>query len=151
MKKTILLFGLMSLFSCGQASDNIGDLEKPAEQPTPSEPEEELPALTSFPLRVNIQSEYATPEKIIDNEWVAVGISRPYALQIDEKNRYNGKHTFRFELRNDDNSLEGYNENETKGRAEVSYCYATEADFASLPANAYSNAQRMKTVYHHGK
>lgn len=151
MKKTILLFGLMSLFSCGQASDNIGDLEKPAEQPTPSEPEEDLPDLTSFPLRVNIQSEYATPEKIIDNEWVAVGISRPYALQIDEKNRYNGKHTFRFELRNDDNSLEGYNENETKGRAEVSYCYATEDDFASLPANAYSNAQRMKTVYHHGK
>ena len=125
MKKTILLFGLMSLFSCGQASDNIGDLEKPAEQPTPSELEEELPDLTSFPARVNIQAEYATPEKIIDNEWVAVGISRPYALQIDEKNRYNGKHTFRFELRDDDNSLEGYNENETKGRAEVSYCYAT--------------------------
>ena len=153
MKKTIsiFLFGFVSLISCGYTSDDISDSDNLNKQPSSSETDEDTASLTPFTARVNIQTEYATTDKIIDNEWVAVGISRPYALQIDEKNRYQGKHTFRFELQNDDNSLQGYNEGETKGRSELSYCYATKEDFASLPAKAYSDAQRMKTVYHHGK
>ena len=35
--------------------------------------------------------------------------------------------------------------------AELSYCYATSADFNGLPADAYRKAQITKTVYHHGK
>ena len=78
MKRTILLLMWVSFISCTTKEETkIIDLYKlnkpteqpaPSEKPNPSEPEEELPALTSFPLRVNIQSEYATPEKIIDNE-----------------------------------------------------------------------------------
>ena len=59
--------------------------------------------------------------------------------------------SYRFELRREDNTLEGYGKGETKGRAELSYCYATSADFNGLPADAYRKAQITKTVYHHGK
>lgn len=62
-----------------------------------------------------------------------------------------GKPSYRFELRKEDNTLEGYGKGETKGRAEFSYCYATSADFKGLPADAYRKAQITKTVYHHGK
>ena len=151
MKKDILLFGILSLLSCGCSSGSDADLGHTGNQQPSGQPDEKPTSTTPFTERVNIQTEYASASQIIDNEWVAVGISRPYALQIDETNRYNGKHSFRFELQEEDNSLSGYNDGETKGRSEMSFCYATPQDFASLPAVAYSNAQRMKTVYHHGK
>ena len=35
---------------------------------------------------------------------------------------FNGKPSYRFELKEDDNTLSGYAKGETKGRAEFSYC-----------------------------
>lgn len=64
---------------------------------------------------------------------------------------FNGKPSYRFELKEGDNTLSGYAKGETKGRAEFSYCYATSDDFKGKPADTYKKAQIMKTVYHHGK
>jgi len=58
---------------------------------------------------------------------------------------------YRFDLREDDNTLEGYDEEDSKGRIEMSYCYATSADFAGLPANTYPTEQVIKMVYDRGK
>ncbi|MFD1629529.1 heparin lyase I family protein [Pseudopedobacter beijingensis] len=101
--------------------------------------------------RVNVQADTAKKADIIDNEWVAVGINRPYAVQYDYTHLFNGKPSYRFELKNEDNSLEGYAKGDTKGRIEFSYCYATHDDFASLPVKSFANAQKLKTVYHYGK
>lgn len=101
--------------------------------------------------RVNVQADTAKTREIIDNEWVAVGIKKPYALQHDYSNLFNGKPSYKFELKNDDNSLSGYSAGETKGRVELSYCYATTKDFDKLPAKSFENAQKLKTVYHYGK
>ena len=67
--------------------------------------------------RVNIQSDSAKSSQVVDNKWVAVGVSRNYAIQYDYTLPFQGKPSFRFELKNTDNTLEGYSENETKGRA----------------------------------
>ena len=82
---------------------------------------------------------------------MAVGAKKKHAIQRDFTCLFNGKPSYRFERRREDNTLEGYGKGETKGRAELSYCYATSADFNGLPADAYRNAQITKTVYHHGK
>lgn len=107
--------------------------------------------LISIPYRVNVQADSAKEKEIIDKQWVAVGINKPYALQYDYTLPFNGKPSYRFELKDDDNSLEGYSAGETKGRVELSYSYATSEDFKKYPANEYENEQKMKTVYHHGK
>ena len=104
-----------------------------------------------LPERVNIQADSARMSQVIDGEWVAVGIRKPEALGRDHTRMYAGKPSYRFTLGRDDNTLEGYAPGETKGRSELSWCYATAADFAALPDKAYTDAQRMKTVYHHGK
>jgi len=101
--------------------------------------------------RVNVQADSARMDQVIDGEWVAVGTKKSHAIQRDYTRPYKGEPSFRFELRTDDNTLAGYAPGETKGRAELSYCYAVSADFAGLPASDYEAAQRMKTVYHHGK
>lgn len=101
--------------------------------------------------RVNVQTQTATPADIIDNKWVGVGINRDYAIQHDYSLPFNGKPSYRFELKDNDNSLEGVNDGDTKGRAEVSYCYATDNDFIGEPADTYEKAQIVKTVYHYGK
>lgn len=108
---------------------------------------------TLVPLteRVNVQPDSAHVNQIIDGQWVAVGTNKPHAIQRDFTRMFNGAPSYRFELRTEDNTLEGYAQGETKGRAELSYCYATSADFKGLPADAYSKAQITKTVYHHGK
>lgn len=108
---------------------------------------------TLVPLteRVNVQSDSARVKQIIDNYWVAVGTNKPHAIQQDYTRMFDGKPSYRFELRTEDNTLEGYAEGETKGRAEFSYCYATSADFQGLPVDDYRKAQITKTVYHHGK
>ena len=110
-------------------------------------------AETLVPLteRVNVQADSARIDQIIDGRWVAVGAKKKHAIQRDFTCLFNGKPSYRFELRREDNTLEGYGKGETKGRAELSYCYATSADFNGLPADAYRKAQITKTVYHHVK
>lgn len=101
--------------------------------------------------RVNVQSDSARINQIIDGCWVAVGTNKPHAIQRDYTLPFGGQPSYRFELKQEDNTLEGYSQGETKGRAEFSYCYATSADFNGQPASDYPNAQVTKTVYHHGK
>ena len=109
------------------------------------------PELQPIAERVNIQADSARREQVIDGEWVAVGIRKPEALCRDYTRMYDGKPSFRFTLGAEDNTLKGYSPGETKGRSELSYCYATAADFAEMTPDAYAAAQKMKTVYHHGK
>lgn len=108
---------------------------------------------TLVPLteRVNIQADSARVNQIIDGCWVAVGSKKSHAIQRDFTRMFNGKPSYRFELKEDDNTLSGYAKGETKGRAEFSYCYATSDDFKGKLADTYKKAQIMKTVYHHGK
>lgn len=101
--------------------------------------------------RVNVQADSARVNQIIDDCWVAVGTKKPHAIQRDFTRMFNGKPSYRFELKEDDNTLSGYAKGETKGRAEFSYCYATSDDFKGLSADVYQKAQITKTVYHHGK
>ncbi|EJX06512.1 heparin lyase I [gut metagenome] len=82
---------------------------------------------------------------------MAVGTDAAHTLQRDAACLYQGEPSFRFELKEKDNSLSGYNEGETKGRVEMSYCYATPQDFSAEPGHAYERAQRLRTVYHYGK
>ena len=107
--------------------------------------------LQPLPARVNVQADSARMEQVIDGEWVAVGIRKAEAIQRDPTRPYEASPSVRFTLGTDDNTLAGYSPGETKGRAELSYCYAVASDFAGLPATAYAEAQKMKTVYHHGK
>ena len=90
---------------------------------------------TLMPLteRVNVQADSARINQIIDGCWVAVGTNKPHAIQRDFTNLFDGKPSYRFELKTEDNTLEGYAKGETKGRAEFSYCYATSDDFTGLP------------------
>lgn len=101
--------------------------------------------------RVNIQSDSAKTSQIIDDKWVAVGVENKYAIQLDYSIPFHSKPSYRFELKESDNTLEGYSQDETKGRAELSYCYATHNDFQKLDNTAYEIAQKKKTVYHYGK
>jgi heparin lyase len=107
--------------------------------------------LVSIPERVNIQADSAKMNQIIDNEWVAVGIRKPYAIMHDYNLLFNGRPSYRFELEVNDNTLSNHNNTGTKGRAELSYCYATSKDFVGKPTNVFEDAQKMKTVYHYGK
>lgn len=104
-----------------------------------------------FVERVNVQADSALTAQIADGEWVAVGIRKPEAIRRDHTLSYEGRPSWRFELGRSDNTLAGYAPGETKGRAELSYCYATAADFAALSAQEYTDAQKTKTVYHRGK
>lgn len=101
--------------------------------------------------RVNVQADSARLDQIVDGEWVAVGTRKAHAIQHDYTRPYGGKPSYRFELKADDNTLAGYAPGETKGRAELSFCYATAADWAGRTAEDYDAAHRMKTVYHQGK
>ena len=79
-------------------------------------------AETLVPLteRVNVQADSARIDQIIDGRWVAVGAKKKHAIQRDFTCLFNGKPSYRFELRREDNTLEGYGKGETKGRAELS-------------------------------
>lgn len=101
--------------------------------------------------RVNVQADSARSGQVIDDCWVAIGMNKPHTIQWDYTLPFKGKPSYRFELKQEDNTLEGYSKGETKGRAEFSFCYATVADFAGQPESVYADAQVTKTVYHHGK
>ncbi|MFT4094615.1 MAG: heparin lyase I family protein [Niabella sp.] len=107
--------------------------------------------LVPVTTRVNVQADSARKKDVVDGEWVAVGIGRPYAIQKDATLLFSGKPSYRFELKGEDNSLEGYEEGSTKGRAELCYCYATHDDYKNLPAGAYTTDQVLKLVYNRGK
>lgn len=128
MKKILIL--LFSIFSgnCGFSQNRIPIME-----------------------RVNIQSDSARLNQIVDGEWVCVGLKKDYAIQYDYDIKFDGKPSYRFELKKDDNTLSGYSEGSTKGRAEMAYCYALSSDFEESIPDEYEKASRMKTVYHHGK
>ena len=71
---------------------------------------------TLVPLteRVNVQADSARVNQIIDDCWVAVGTKKPHAIQRDFTRMFNGKPSYRFELKEDDNTLSGYAKGETK-------------------------------------
>ena len=103
---TSLLSGLFfTLFGCS-STDNL--------------PNEEL-FLVPIIERVNIQTEIAKPEQIIDGQWVPIGPQSLNSIQYDYTTLYNNKPSYRFELNENDNTIPGYNEGTTKGRAEFSY------------------------------
>lgn len=128
MKKILIL--LFSIFSgnCGFSQNRIPIME-----------------------RVNIQSDSARLNQVVDGEWVCVGLKKDYAIQYDYDIKFDGKPSYRFELKKDDNTLSGYSEGSTKGRAEMAYCYALSSDFEGSIPDEYEKSSRMKTVYHRGK
>lgn len=104
-----------------------------------------------IPYRVDIQSQIAPDKSIIDSQWVAVGSKKEHAIGYDFNCLYKAKPSFRFQLLEDDNTLAGYKAGETKGRAELSYCYATQEDVKGLTAEQMAHEILAKTVYHNGK
>lgn len=111
----------------------------------------QMPRLIPLTERVNVQDELAPAEAVIDGEWVAVGTNKPHALQYDYSRLWQGQPSYRFNLEEKDNTLEGYAEGETKGRSELCYCYATAADVAGLSQEELELAVVTKMVYHYGK
>lgn len=142
-----LILSFLYLISCPWI---VYTLTEPI-QATQTEKDNKQRHCTPFAERVNIQSEQAMPGQIIDNQWVVVGTPALHAFQLDSGLLYKGRPSFRFELREDDNLLTGYNPGETKGRIETSYCYATPQDFEHLPPKTFSQSKLLRTVYHHGK
>ena len=140
MKKSIFIICVLAS-GCTAMAEQV---EKPG-------PAIETQTLVPLTERVNVQADSACVNQIIDGCWVAVGAKKAHAIQRDFNLMFNGKPSYRFELKEDDNTLSGYAAGETKGRAEFSYCYATSDDFKGKPADTYKKAQIMKTVYHHGK
>ena len=74
--------------------------------------------------RVNVQADTARISQVVDGEWVCVGVAREHAISYDNSLLYKGKPSYRFELKEDDNTLAGYSKGSTKGRAEMSYFQA---------------------------
>ena len=101
--------------------------------------------------RVNVQADTARISQVVDGEWVCVGVARDYAISHDNSILYKGKPSYRFELKEDDNTLAGYSKGSTKGRAEMSYCYAVASDYEGVSSDDYQKQQILKTVYHEGK
>jgi len=64
---------------------------------TPSAAQTEV--LEPLVQRVNVQAELASPDKIIDGEWVGVGTSSAHAIQRDHALKYRSKPSYRFELK----------------------------------------------------
>ncbi|MCH5719541.1 hypothetical protein [Niabella hibiscisoli] len=56
-------------------------------------------ASTPVATRVNVQADTARKIDIVDNAWVAVGINKPYSIQKDAAVSFNGKPSYRFELK----------------------------------------------------
>ena len=107
---------------------------------------------TLVPLteRVNVQADSARVNQIIDDCWVAVGTKKPHAIQRDFTRMFNGKPSYRFELKEDDNTLSGYAKAETNGRAAFSYCYASrDYEFAVyIPSSLGSDVSTIFAQWH---
>ena len=109
------------------------------------------PTLVPIPTRLSVEQDSAKKGDIIDGQWVAIGIKKPNAILHDYTNLFNGKPSYRFSLEVGDNTLADYGGKGTKGRAELSYAYATHDDFKNLPERTYHDDLIMKGVYLHGK
>ena len=140
MKKSIFIICMLAS-GCTAMAEQV---EKPG-------PAIETQTLVPLTERVNVQADSACVNQIIDGCWVAVGAKKAHAIQRDFNLMFNGKPSYRFELKEDDNTLSGYAAGETKGRAEFSYCYATSDDFKGLPADVYQKAQITKPYIIMGK
>lgn len=101
--------------------------------------------------RVSIQDELADEASVIDNQWAAVGTGAEHAIGKDYSILFEGKPSFHFELNNQDNTLEGYNAGETKGRAELSFCYAQKEDVKMFTPEQIADLVTAKKIYHYGK
>lgn len=66
----------------------------------------EWPELIPIKERVNVQADSARAHQIIDDRWVAVGTNKPHAIQLDYSCPFQGEPSYRFELKQDDNTLE---------------------------------------------
>ncbi|MGN0835090.1 MAG: heparin lyase I family protein [Candidatus Spyradosoma sp.] len=107
--------------------------------PTPLEP---------ILARAKIQSEAVPPESVTGDGFVAVGRPVDYALSRDAGVPFEGTPSYRFELRRGDNTIDGG----SKGRIELSYCYATAEDFPEgTDGDAFRALSRIGAVYHRGK
>ncbi|MFV0468064.1 MAG: heparin lyase I family protein [Dysgonomonas sp.] len=104
-----------------------------------------------FLPRISPQTEFADSSTILDNEWVAIGTKAKYAIGKDASVLFKGSPSYRFELKQEDNTLQGYNEGDTKGRAELSFCYATKEDVKGMEQDHISDLITAKNVYHYGK
>ena len=131
---------LISTEHSSREPEDIDDDENPNKLPR-----------TALTYRVSIQDQLASASSIIDNNRVAVGIKNDYAISKDPNIPFAEKPSYRFELKSGDNTLSGYNEGETKGRAELSYCYATSKDVQHLTQNQINNAITAKKIYFYGK
>ena len=58
--------------------------------------------------RVNVQADSARIHQVIDGCWVAVGTPKEHAIQRDYTVLFQGQPSYRFELKEDDNTLSGY-------------------------------------------
>lgn len=101
--------------------------------------------------RVSIQDELVDDASVIDKQWVAVGTPAEHAIAKDYSIPFEGKPTYCFELNTQDNTLQGYNAGETKGRAELSFCYAQKQDLKMFTSEQIADMVTAKKVYHYGK
>lgn len=99
--------------------------------------------------RVDIQTDTVTAGQIIDGQWVAVGLQREYAISRNIGLLPHKVAAYRFELREEDNILEGLYPGEKVARAELSYCYGVSSDYSSR--DEYLAARRRRTVHYLGK
>lgn len=74
----------------------------------------EWPELTPIKERVNVQADSARIRQIVDGCWVAVGTNKSHAIQLDYSRPFQGQPSYRFELKQDDNTLEGYSKEKPK-------------------------------------
>ena len=61
--------------------------------------------LTPLKERVNVQADSARTNQIIDGRWVAVGTNKPHTIQLDYSRPFQGKPSYRFELKQEDKAM----------------------------------------------
>ena len=81
--------------------------------------------------RVDIQTDTVSASQIIDGQWVAVGLQRECAISRSIGLLPHKEAAYRFELREEDNTLEGLYPGEKVARSELSYCYGVSSDYSS--------------------
>jgi heparin lyase len=121
---------------------------KPTSEINETEKEGLAPLLQN---RIHPESELATEETIIDKQWVAVGITKKYSIQHDYTISFEGQPSYRFQLKPEDNNLNGYAQGSTKGRTELSFAYATSDHFMHRSPTFLTQCQQIKSVYDYGK
>ncbi len=63
--------------------------------------------LVPIRARVNVQADTARLEQVVDGRWVGVGTRAEHAICYDYSHPYRGLPSYRFELRTNDNTLQG--------------------------------------------